>query len=193
MPNTSATGGYLTQTESSIDGLPFRRFIGTMLVGVSGLAATMVRPSWQRNPPPVPDIEVSWMAYGITAQRADDAPYMEDDASGSSAELVRHEEVDILVTGYGADCLSVLGSTRDALYLSQNRELMYGVGMGLVGCGDITHAPELVNEQYIDRCDMTVTIRREVRREYAVLNFVGVSGEILANKDITTLTRDWSA
>ncbi len=193
MANTSATGGYLSPTTTTIDGLSFRRFIGTMLCGLSGLTASLVRPSWQEAPPPIPDIDITWVAFGITAQRADNSPYVEEKVSGLGADTQRHEEVDILVVSYGPECLSMQGEIREGLYLAQNRETLYLASIGLVGTSDIIHTPELINGRYFDRADMTITIRREVRRTYSVLNFVGVAGTIYANREITTLTRDWSA
>lgn len=192
MANTSATGGVLTPTTITPAGISFRRFIGTMLVGLSGIDATLVRPSWQENPPPVPDFGVDWLAFGITAQRADASPYIKVDVTGDGSETARHEEVDILVVAYGANCLQKQGEIRDGLYIAQNRENLYLSAMGLVGTSDITHAPELINGRYFDRADMTITLRREVMREYRILSFLGCAGTIEANRDITTLTVDWS-
>ena len=192
MPNTSATGGYLQQVVGPVDGLDLRRFLGTVLVGVSGLAPEMVRPSWQQNPPPVPNIDTDWMAFGITARRADNDPYQVEKDDGQRTIMSRHEELDILLTFYGPNCLQLAAEVRDGFELTQNTESLLLAGMAYIDLSDIVHAPELVNERFYDRTDATLTIRREVRREYRILNFVAANGVIHANRDATTLSRDWA-
>lgn len=192
MPNTSATGGYLQQVAGPLEGLDLRRFIGTVLVGVSGFAPEMVRPAWQQNPPPVPGIDVNWMAFGITARRADNDPYQVEKDDGQRTLMLRHEELDIMLAFYGPDCLQKAAEVREGFELTQNTESLLLAGMAYIDLSDIIHAPELVNDRYFDRADTTLTIRREVRREYRILNFVSAYGAIHANRDITTLSRDWA-
>jgi hypothetical protein len=188
MPNSSATGGYLTQTSSSIDGQALRRFLQSVIVGVTGLNATLVRPMWQQNPPPIPSIDVDWCGFAIMTQRPEKGAFHEQlDAGG--ATLLRHEELDLLCAFYGPNCLVNAGLLRDGLELiAQNREQLFLAGMGVNGFSDITHAPELVNDQFFDRADITMTIQREIRRSYDILHFVGASGNVTANRDIESLT-----
>lgn len=192
MPNTSATGGYLQQVVGPLEGLDLRRFIGTVLVGVSGFAPEMVRPAWQQNPPPVPNIDTNWMAFGITARRADNDPYQVEKDDGLRTLMLRHEELDIMLAFYGPDCLQKAAEVREGFELTQNTESLLLAGMAYIDLSDIIHAPELVNDRYFDRADTTLTIRREVRREYRILNFVSANGAIHANRDITTMSRDWA-
>jgi len=192
MSNTSATGGYLQQVAGPLEGLDLRRFIGTVLVGVSGFAPEMVRPAWQQNPPPVPNIDTNWMAFGITARRADNDPYQVEKEDGQRTLMLRHEELDIMLAFYGPDCLQKAAEVREGFELTQNTESLLLAGMAYIDLSDIIHAPELVNDRYFDRADTTLTIRREVRREYRILNFVSANGAIHANRDITTLSRDWA-
>lgn len=192
MPNTSATGGYLQQVAGPLEGLDLRRFIGTVLVGVSGFEPELVRPAWQQNPPPVPNIDTNWMAFGITARRADNDPYQVEKDDGLRTLMLRHEELDIMLAFYGPDCLQKAAEVREGFELTQNTESLLLAGMAYIDLSDIIHAPELVNDRYFDRADTTLTIRREVRREYRILNFVSAYGAIHANRDVTTLSRDWA-
>jgi hypothetical protein len=188
MPNTSATGGYLTQTSSSIDGQALRRFLQSVIVGVTGLNATLVRPMWQQNPPPIPSIDVDWCGFAIMTQRHEKGAFHEQLNAGG-ATLLRHEELDLLCAFYGPNCLVNAGLLRDGLELiAQNREQLFLAGMGVNGFSDITHAPELVNDRFFDRADITMTIQREIRRSYDILHFVGASGTVTANRDIESLT-----
>jgi hypothetical protein len=178
----SSTGGYLQQVSGPTEGLDLRRFIGTMLAGVSGISSTLVRPAWQTNPAPVPGIDTNWMAFAILARRADNDPYQIETNSGLGLSMIVHEEMDVLLTFYGPDCIQKAAETRDGFELSQNSESLKIAGMVCVDLSDIIHAPEMVNGRYFDRADTTMRLRREIRREYAVLNFVSASGYIYANR-----------
>ena len=67
---------------------------------------------------------------------------------------------------------------RDGLEISQNRELLYLASMAYVGASATTHVPELVNDRWFDRADITLTFRREIVREYPVLHFLSANGLI---------------
>ena len=193
MSNTSATGGYLLEgSPKPSEGQALRRFLHGVLVGVTGLSNSLVRQSWEANPAPVPSIETDWLAFGIESQRAEAGdPYHRQREDGS-ALLIRHEELDVACIFYGPNAQGNANLLRDSMYLAQNRESMYAVNMGLVGFSETFHVPELINDRFFDRADITMTLRREIRREYPVLNFVGADGAILANRDVTTLSREWS-
>lgn len=193
MPNSSATGGYLTQTASSIEGQALRRFLQSVIAGVTGINATLVRPMWQQNPPPIPSIDVDWCGFGITAQRPEKGAYHEQ--GDTDATMLRHEQLDLLCAFYGPNCLSNAAILRDGIELiAQNREQLFLAGMGVWGFGDITHAPELVNDRFFDRADITMTINREVRRSYSILHFVSAYGTILADDAASQpLTQNFSS
>lgn len=193
MSNTSATGGYLTPDVATPDeDQALRRFLHDVLAGVTGLDNGLVRPAWQVNPPKTPDLDVDWLGFSVSEQRGDDAPFHEQHDDGS-ATLVRHEEVDVHCVFYGPGCMNFANRLRDGLYLSQNREALRSVGAGVVGFSPTVHSPELAGERFVDRSDVTMTLRREVKRDYPVLHFVGAYGEIDANRAGTTLIREWSA
>nr|WP_175830139.1 hypothetical protein [Burkholderia cepacia] len=50
--------------------------------------------------------------------------------------------------------------------------------MAFVGVGAISGGADLVNQQWVRRYDMSVTLRRKVTRSYAVLNLKSVAFEI---------------
>lgn len=193
MSNTSATGGVLTQISGPTEGQTLRRFLQSMIKDVTGIAGDLVRPSWQPDPPKQPNIDINWIAFGITDRSHDDNPYTEEKADGSASTMIRHEEMEILCSFYGPDCLDYTGRLREGMYLAQNRASLFSAGMGLVGFSETTHVPELINERWFDRADITMTIRREIRREYAILSFLGVDGVIRANRATETLSINWSA
>ena len=171
MSNTSATGGYLLPlTGGSIDGLDLRRAIGAVLVGISGIDGTLVRPSWQQNPPPIPGIDVNWIAFFIQERRGDSNSYQQVQDSESSF-LSRHEDLDILLSFYGVDCLQIAANVREGFELTQNNEIMLTNGLAFVRMGAITHIPELINDRYFDRADSVLTLRHEITKNYSILSF----------------------
>jgi hypothetical protein len=190
--NTSATGGYLVPEADPLvlEGQALRRFLHGVVVGVTALSDELVRQQWQPNPPPIPGIDVDWCAFGITDQRRDFDPFFDQQDTGGTL-MRRHEECDILCIFYGPNCQSYANRLADGLYVAQNRDAMSSVGMGLIGFSDVVHVPELINERWFDRADVTWSIRREIVREYPVLHFLGAYGEIAANRAETTIIKDW--
>lgn len=190
MPNTSATGGYLDQTAGPTESQDLRRFLQSVIVGVTGLDGSLVRQNWQPNPPPMPAITADWCGFGIIGRRADANAFVQT-SGDTGGSLLRHEENDVLCSFYGPSCLDYAGRLRDGLQLSQNREQLFLVGMGLIGFSDIVHVPELVNQQWFDRADITWSLRRVVGRAYQVLSFVKADGVIVTDPT-HPLTRTWS-
>jgi len=190
MANTSATGGYLTATTSPLDDQALARFMHDVIVGVTGLANELVRPAWQRNPPPRPNHDVLWCGFGVLNQTAEaGGSFVKELDTGLGAEQQRTESFDLLCSVYGSGCAGLAAAIRDGLEISQNREQLFLAEMTYVGSGQVVRLPELVNEIWYERADVTLTFRRVVRREYAILNFLNVYGTYTTD---TGLTGSWS-
>lgn len=194
MPNTSATGGYLSPetTPAPTEGTGLEDALQALFAGVTGLAGSLVRPRFQLEPPPQPSIATNWLAFGVTAIRPDDDAYQEQLDAGRM-RLIRHEQLELLCTFYGPAGQAYLTRLRDGLEVAQNREALYLLGIGLVRFSDPVRVPELANERWLERWDVNLTLRREVRREYPVLHFLGARGTIEANRAEETLVQDWQA
>lgn len=170
MPNTSATGGYLLGVLP--DNLVLRRFIGGVIVAVTGLSTGLVRPRWQPNPPAIPTADIGWCAFGVTQSAPDASAVVQLNEDGDAGILTRQEEVSVLASFYGPNASGYSELLRDGLELSQNREAMFLNGMGLKEVGPSAHVPELINEIWFDRVDLPLIIRREIRRNYSLLSFL---------------------
>jgi hypothetical protein len=191
MANTSATGGYLLEEGTApLNDQSLRRFLQSVIVGVTDLEPNLVRQSWQLNPATIPDYNVDWCSFGIIAQRQDNEPAQRQ-LNNLSTQMQRHEEIDVLCIFYGENCQATSSSLRDGLYLTQNQEILFLGKMGLVGFSQITHVPELINNRFFDRCDITMTLRREIIRDYPILSFVQVSGTIYGNTSTKVITVDF--
>jgi len=61
---------------------------------------------------------------------------------------------------------------RDGLFLEQNNAELNRAGLSLRDCSDIIPAPELINNQWQRRYDVTVILRRKTVREYGIKSLV---------------------
>lgn len=180
MANVSATGGFLAPVgQQQPHGDDFEDQIQAVVVGITGLPGDLVRPRWQPTPPTQPPADVDWAALGITDVDSDwDAVVTHDGAGQGVDRLQRHETVDLLVSFYGPNGRAKAALLRDGLSISQNRETLFLANMGLRSVGRIITAPALVNEQWVARFDVAVSIRRRIDRTYSVLNLLRAQGAV---------------
>ncbi|WP_374991956.1 phage neck terminator protein, partial [Burkholderia multivorans] len=83
---------------------------------------------------------------------------------------IRHQDIDVLCTFYGPRAKGYAQRLADGLAIPQNREQLQLQDMAFVGVGAIRPVPDFVNQQWVRRYDMTVTLRRKITRTYSVLN-----------------------
>ena len=192
MPNTSATGGYLVPTSSTPlpGGLSLDDFIQTVLVGISGLTNTLVRPNWQEAPPKPPDIATNWLAFGVEVNAADANAWVDMDADGVQHSQ-RQENLDVKCSFYGPLAMSYAQIVRDGFQIQQNLEALRLANMGFVSTGAILQMPDLVNERYITKVVMSVHLRREIKRIYPVLSLEGAGGTINSESGDDVIETPW--
>lgn len=185
--NTSATGGYVTAAppHPTIGAAVIAALQG-MVVGITGLPGNLVRPSWQATPPVTPPADVTWAAVGVQNVEADDYPFIWHDGSttlpgapGPGVDrLQRHYTYTVLVSIYGPGATHLAGVLSDTLYISQTYEPLRAAGFRLRESRTQARNAEMVNQQWIDRVDVEITLRRQVDRVYPILDIVGVDAVI---------------
>lgn len=99
----------------------------------------------------------------------------------------RHEDLEVQCSFYGPDADDIASSVRDGFQLGQNREALGLANMGFVGTSSARRVPDLVNERWIDRFEMSVFLRRERLRVYPILTFTSVSGVIVNDVGVRPL------
>ena len=173
MPNDSSTGGYLLPGNPLLpaEDAPLDAIFQQMVVGITGLPGSLVRPRWQPVLPKQPEPNVDWCALGVMAQIADAGPAITHNKTGSgSDDYVRHEDIEVLLTFYGPNGQRYAAQIRDGLCIPQNIEGLTKNQIAFVDAGPIRTLPELVNQQWIRRFDLPLRFRRKVTRNYPIRN-----------------------
>lgn len=149
-----------------------------LIVGLTGLPGSMVRPRWQPTVPKQPEPSTNWCAVGVTNIEHDANPYEQMSGDGLSETLIRHEILTVLCSFYGANALNYAAQARDGIYVQQNNATLDQYEMGVVDAGSIVTAPELVNQQWIRRFDLSMRIRRRIVRTYQVLSVLSAQASV---------------
>lgn len=173
--NDSSTGGYLAPVAASppLEDDALDDLLQEMVAGIIGLPPTMVRPRWQPTVPKQPEPSVNWCALGITTQDNDASPAIQHDPTGDGSDVYqRHQDIELLCTFYGPGAKGYAQRLVDGLAIPQNSEQLGLNDMKFVSVGTIRAAPDLVNQQWIRRYDVTVALRRKITRTYPVLNLM---------------------
>ena len=185
--NTSATGGYLIDVPPpNPEGDALQAGLQAMAAALSGLPGTLVRPRWQAMPPVQPDLLATWASIGTLLTEADEFPVMKHvwDATlpGQTAPgytiLQRHSTLTVLVTFYGPEADEAAKRLRDGLYIPQNYEPLMPLGLKLRTVHDLARAPEVMNQQYVDRIDLRIEFRMLEERVYPIFNLDGADVNI---------------
>lgn len=174
MPNTSATGGYLSP--SSINGdlndSALADFLQTVVVGITGLDGSFVRPRWQVEPPNKPALGTNWVGLGVHSRKPDGFPYER------VGRLYRQEILGILCSFYGPNSEANAELLSLGFQVDQNLEAMKLQGFGLIEVDDPLSVPELVHERYVYRVDLGFRLRRVQIYDYSVLTLSGAQVDV---------------
>lgn len=188
MANTSATGGYLQPTNTAtapLEGDALFDFIQAWIVGITGLPGQYVRPRWQPDPPNIPQTGTDWAAFGITnrvVQLANaELHYKAVGLTPGYDEIRNHEELTVTVSFYGQNADNYAALLREGMGLAQNREPLFVQNMAVVDWGSVVAVPELIKEKWLYRVDFEFRLRRQIVRDYAVLDLA--SGVVQVNNE----------
>lgn len=144
-----------------------------LVAGVTGLPFTMVRNDWQRIPPNRPSIDEDWCGIGITGTDADWQPVIMHVSTGDGYDAFQRQEVCTLLCVFiGPNNNKYASYLRDGLFIEQNLAELRRVAATVVEVQGFTRSAEYVLSQWWDRTDVNVIIRREIRRNYPVLNLL---------------------
>ena len=169
MANDSSTGGFLLPSSTPpLEDSTLADFFQALVVGITGMTASLVRPRWQPEPPDMPVGD--WAAIGIMSRESDTFAYetwVGTDDTGM-AQLQRHEVLHLQVSFYGPNADDNCGLFKDGLQVSQNREIFQINNMGLVETQDAIAVPTIIKEKWVYRVDINFSVKRQIIRNYPV-------------------------
>jgi hypothetical protein len=184
---TSATGGTLLPASSPapLEDVDLDAAFQSAVAAITGIDGTLVRPRWQPNPPKQPEPNVDWCALSVMDSKPDAGPAIIHDGSGLGSDInIRHEELVVLVSFYGPRSQWFAGVLRDGIGIPQNMESLKQIDIAFVECGPTRTAPELVNQQWIRRRDMSMRFRRKVTRLYSIRNIASADVHVFDDTHI---------
>lgn len=181
----SSSAGYLgpKNTPAPVTDDAWDDFLHDVIAGITGLDNTKVLPGWQEEPPVWPSPRTTdWMSFRVTNQEADWMPAVTHDGTGDGQDLFqRHETSTVLCVFYGPNAAKFAGYLRDGIYLWQNMAALRAANVGLVEVMGFVSAPEMFRQMWINRVDTNLILRREIRRNYPVLNLLSAAGTVTGN------------
>jgi hypothetical protein len=185
VPNTSATGGYLSPANNAnqLNDSAIADLLHGWIAGITGIDNTLVRPRWQQEQPNIPDINVDWCAFGITEKTNPGNPFeVHYPASVNYPdgynELRRHQDFSALITLYGINAEKNAMVLSSGIFVAQNNEVLNGYGIFVTGHGQSTTIPELIKNKWVFRVDLTIDFRRQITLDYPVLNILSSESDI---------------
>lgn len=188
--NDSSTGGYLLPVESNppAEDAALDAILQSLIVGLTGLPGSMIRPRWQPTVPKQPEPSVNWCAIGVTEDDSDDYPAIVHIGAGDGRDqFYQNETLSVLASFYGPNAQSYAKIARNGLYIAQNREALTAAGLDVKGAKKIVSAPEMINLQWVKRYDLNMHFSRQVSRTYAVLNLLSSDGTLETDSVTTSI------
>lgn len=181
--STSASRGYLRATNlgGELNDRALITFLQQIVVGVTGMDGTLVRPRWQPEPPNQPDFSIDWAAIGAVGRDSDVFVY--EGGNPDSHFVVRQQILRILLSFYGPNSEANTELFGMGMGLAQNREIFTRNGMGLVEVEQSTPPiPEMVNERWVYRMDTPFRVRRSQQYTYQVVSLTGAGIDIIVDE-----------
>jgi len=182
MANTSATGGYLAPVvaPAPAQDIELEDLLQGMVKGITGLPGQFVRPRWQEKIPKQPEPLVNWCAIGVHSTKTVAYPAVTHDGGADGHDNYEmHEELKVVASFYGPQAQAYAAILRDGIFIPQNGEAIRAQRMAFIGASDVLPAPELVNQQWVRRYDISIQMRRQVVRVYPVLNILSAEPTIV--------------
>jgi hypothetical protein len=159
-------------------------FLHDVVAGITGLGRdTLVRPRWQAEPPNLPARNVDWVGFGIPDRKRD--TYRRRPARPRQPRRARRRRPD--PSRGTAPALHLLrpnvpgerDPARRRPLIAQNREAAWARrASSWSRPASPPRRRDHQERQWYQRCDLDVWLRREIRREYPVLNLLSAGGEI---------------
>jgi len=180
VPNTSATGGFLLPTSPDpVGDLDLDRKLNDLISGAAGLPGDLMRPRYQREPPPRPPPDTDWGSFGVIELDRVGPNYIQHVPDGNGRDVMKCEwDLRIFVSFYGPNCGRIAQRFLDGLEETQNHESAVANGLHLREMRTIAILGEQVNMSWYRRAELEILIRHKFSRDYDVLNILSAAGMV---------------
>jgi hypothetical protein len=171
--NTSASGGYLSESQGVPSYKVLEDAVHGMVTGITGLDPRLVRPAFQESPLAAPAAGSDWCAFNIRDAAAVNYPAVVhiSDEDGHD-EVTDWMDKEIRLYFYGPASEEHAGMVRRGLHIEQNRYALRQIGVAVRRIGSAVQMPELANGKWLRRCDLVIYITFAASASYAVLNLL---------------------
>ncbi len=181
-------------TEPVPRGLTLEQFIQQLLVGITGIEGSFVRPIWQIEEPNQPTIDKNWISYGIISSQPDANAWVatkETEDEEVVVESQRHELLNISLNIYGPLAFETAGIIRDGFQIPTNLQALVYAKMGFVEVGTAQRSPDLMGGRWVQRFNMSLFLRRQIVRTYPIPTLISAGGTIYSNTGNQTEETAW--
>jgi hypothetical protein len=178
MANDSTQAGFLLPSTQPPYDVSLENFFQELVVGLTGLDPTLVRPRWQPTPPNMPDSTVDWAAVGVQIGQKQWNAYQKYDADQDAYIVEGTETIRVLVSFYGPNNEANQGRWEVGLQIGQNRDTLDAQKISLVGLEDPVNLPSILKGIWYQRLDSQATFSRWMTRIYPIKTLLSASGTV---------------
>lgn len=177
-PSVATTSAAVTQTSSSFGqgDLDLDVILQGLVVQLTGLSGSLVRPRWQATEPLYPEYGTTWAAIGVTSQDADVNTMSVPVSEGLAVH--RHETLTVVSSFYGPNAAETAGMLRDGMFVDINRGVLDNNGMAILRIGAVSRSPVLLNQKWQNRVDFQFMLRRHTIRVYPISTVIESGGSV---------------
>lgn len=162
---SSQIDGYLSQETNVKYDDDLNLILNEWVKSITGISEELVRPLWQTDAPNIPEKDVNWISFGVSNFDSENL-YFQQNANDSSSK--NNEELTILMRFYGKDAQSIANNFKASIQIPQNNYQLNKLGLTYHRSSNVSNFPELYNNQWFKRFDLTVYLRRRNDRTYQI-------------------------
>jgi hypothetical protein len=189
MATNSSQAGYLAPSSAAVYDDALDDFLQQVIVGLTGLPGSLVRPRWQAEPLQRPDFTVNWVSFGLARSEVDPFAYEAHDPAGEGPTIVERDEILTYAHSfYGPNAHGLVERLRDGFEIPQNRDVLASGGLGLIEVQEAVKVPSLLAERWVPKIDVSILYRRRTRRAYPVLTIKTAGIELVTEHGSTPIS-----
>lgn len=117
---------------------------------------------WQRNPP-VMDMAQDWLSFGVSSRASTWQTYQQNN---ELLDIKRYQDLTVNLIFYGDECESNAEMLKDSFIHADNQAFFNKNSMIQVDFGSILTMPELIDQQWINRCDCSFRLRHLTTNQF---------------------------